>query len=304
MNTLLQTRLQRVDTALSTLIESFTTFNPNPAVAVDLVAADDGLSDGLEELVHHQANHRRILSLRRTIQSLEEELKSSLRIIADTRKELIETKINPIPSGLRKVPYEKLLAYASRLPPTTINKYQPGPPPAEDAMDAGEEKAIEEQDANGVASTDNAGDTEAMPPTAPQTYLPRDVTSTVGFEQLPQGHQEWIRNIHSNYDPSEEPFTPWPNHRMVLRTGLASIQAIRESGRDPATVLTAEEEMELAAKRRIAEEAEERAKKEEQKRDQELAAQQQRERQAQQAAQKPVLGGLDLYNPDESDEDD
>ena len=49
MDAILQTQFQRVETALNILIESITSYNPSPQAAVDLVAADDELSNGLEQ---------------------------------------------------------------------------------------------------------------------------------------------------------------------------------------------------------------------------------------------------------------
>jgi len=51
MEELLDQRFQRLDTALNTLIDSITTYNPSPAAANDLVAADDALSEGLEQRI-------------------------------------------------------------------------------------------------------------------------------------------------------------------------------------------------------------------------------------------------------------
>lgn len=49
MEEILETRFQRVEAALQTLIDSITTYNPSPPAAVELVAADDSLSEGLEQ---------------------------------------------------------------------------------------------------------------------------------------------------------------------------------------------------------------------------------------------------------------
>jgi hypothetical protein len=49
METILEEHFQRVETALNTLIESITTYNPSVQAAIDLVAADDELSKGLEQ---------------------------------------------------------------------------------------------------------------------------------------------------------------------------------------------------------------------------------------------------------------
>jgi len=49
MDNLIDQRFQRVEKALATLINSISTYNPNPALANELVAADAGLSQGLEQ---------------------------------------------------------------------------------------------------------------------------------------------------------------------------------------------------------------------------------------------------------------
>lgn len=43
----IQDQFTRVENALSTLIDSITSYNPSPAAAIDLLAADDELSEGL-----------------------------------------------------------------------------------------------------------------------------------------------------------------------------------------------------------------------------------------------------------------
>lgn len=49
MDALLDKHFQRVETALNTLIDSIASYNPSQQAVVDLVAADDELSRGLEQ---------------------------------------------------------------------------------------------------------------------------------------------------------------------------------------------------------------------------------------------------------------
>jgi len=49
MLSILQTRYQRVEKALDTLLDSITAYNPSITAAEELVAADDAISEGLEE---------------------------------------------------------------------------------------------------------------------------------------------------------------------------------------------------------------------------------------------------------------
>jgi hypothetical protein len=49
MNKVLQDQLTRLEASLTALSESLTAYNPNPEAARDLLAADDALSEGLEQ---------------------------------------------------------------------------------------------------------------------------------------------------------------------------------------------------------------------------------------------------------------
>ncbi len=52
MDEIIDNRFERVEKALATLITSISTYNPAPALASDLVAADADLSRGLEQCEH------------------------------------------------------------------------------------------------------------------------------------------------------------------------------------------------------------------------------------------------------------
>jgi hypothetical protein len=53
MEQILSTQFDRVDKALSTLVDSIAAYNPSPQAAIDLVAADDELSHGLDQRKSH-----------------------------------------------------------------------------------------------------------------------------------------------------------------------------------------------------------------------------------------------------------
>ena len=52
MNSVLQAQLDRVETALSTLIDSITSYNPSIPAVHELLAADDALIEGLDQCMH------------------------------------------------------------------------------------------------------------------------------------------------------------------------------------------------------------------------------------------------------------
>jgi hypothetical protein len=49
MDEILNEQFERVERALTTLVDSITAYNPNTQVAIDLVAADDELSKRLDQ---------------------------------------------------------------------------------------------------------------------------------------------------------------------------------------------------------------------------------------------------------------
>jgi hypothetical protein len=49
MEDILSAQFDRVEKALSTLVDSIAAYNPSPQAAIDLVAADDELSHGLDQ---------------------------------------------------------------------------------------------------------------------------------------------------------------------------------------------------------------------------------------------------------------
>lgn len=52
MDDVLNEQFGRVERALTTLIDSIAAYNPATQAAIDLVAADDQLSDGLDQRAH------------------------------------------------------------------------------------------------------------------------------------------------------------------------------------------------------------------------------------------------------------
>jgi hypothetical protein len=57
MDDILTAQFDRVEMALGTLVESIAAYNPSPQAALDLVAADDELSHGLEQRTSQRRAH-------------------------------------------------------------------------------------------------------------------------------------------------------------------------------------------------------------------------------------------------------
>lgn len=49
MDAILQARFERIETALTTLVDSIAAYNPSHQAAVDIIAANDHLAKGLDQ---------------------------------------------------------------------------------------------------------------------------------------------------------------------------------------------------------------------------------------------------------------
>ncbi|MCJ1364854.1 hypothetical protein MMC16_003971 [Acarospora aff. strigata] len=306
MNDILQSQLDRVETALNTLIDSITSYNPSIPAAIDLLSADDDLTKGLEQ-PHHQANHAHILSLRNTASALDTQLKTSLTLLAETRKELLATPATTFPPASRDVPYHELLAYAKHISKFTVPPtIRPPPEPSQQIQSqttaaqgdpAQAKDTTEAQQPNGVNGNDAASKgTTAVTVADDNTKTP----GGIGVSSLAASESQWL-------DPSAQiPFVPWPTEEVIRRGALAQIQVMLEQGVDPAGAAVPKVDLEQ-------EQEEETEMEVEVKRENEGGEEARRKSAVASAAagkgraegrreekEKPaVFGGLDLYDPDD-----
>ncbi|KJZ79959.1 hypothetical protein HIM_00673 [Hirsutella minnesotensis 3608] len=82
-------RFERLEKALSNLIDSVTKYHPSAIQAEELRAADTHLSEGLEQVQTHQNNHLRIQELRQLSASLDTQIRDTLTSLATTRKDIL-----------------------------------------------------------------------------------------------------------------------------------------------------------------------------------------------------------------------
>ena len=270
MLSILQTRYQRVEKALNTLIDSITAYNPSITAAEELVAADDEVSEGLEEreytivrafeavdsrvlVTKHHTNYGRILALRQTANALDEQIKSTARLLSETRKQLLAIPSPPSDDDTRDVRVDELLSYAKFISKTTVpptfRRDAPAVGALKEAIGAKSEERHETQITNGMATpaaNTQDGDTQAM----------TQSTEGIGVSRLND-------EIKAMLDPiSQLPFVPWPSQEVISMGALAHVQSMLEQGRDPTTILSAEEQ-ELEDRRRAEEEEKRKAEEEE-----------------------------------------
>lgn len=204
----------------------------------------------------HQANYARILSLRQTTVSLDETIKSTTRLLADARKDLLSIPAPLTPTIGHNVQVDELLSYAKFISKTTVPPtFRPNdilPTQATDAKNA-DTPAPMTQITNGIATPAAAGHEEES---AVQAQAPG--ADGKGTSVLDPRTKEELENI------SRVGFDPWPSQDLMNNGALGQIELMLEDGKDPNTVLSQEEQE--AEDRRKEEEAQ-RLREEEEDRD-------------------------------------
>lgn len=226
MEAVLQSQLDRVETALATLIESIASYNPSIIAANDLLAADDELNNGVKQLAIHQANHARILRLRETADTLNQNITTNLTLLADVRKEVLATPATIFSEEQRNVPYTELLDYAKRISKYTVPPILRPPIPIAKPSDMVQPQPTDSTSTNGASAE--------QPGQAPPTVSPNGETQGegIGVSSLDQKEVQWL-------DPLNQiPFVPWPSEDVIRQGALAQLQVMMEQGVDPSSITT------------------------------------------------------------------
>lgn len=188
----------------------------------------------------HQRNYLRKEELQRQTDAYDAEIRSKIRQIADTRKELKSIPAyNASDAPTRMIDVEELLRYAKFISRTTV------PPTLPKQEVKQEEGAKPSQLTNGTSS----------PPADTQMQDANGASAEKAEEKAEEtarvltDDQRWWISQQSN-------FLPWPSNATFQRGALATIQKLVEAGQDPAAVLSAEEQAEAEQRKREDEERE------------------------------------------------
>jgi hypothetical protein len=215
------------------------------------------LEANISSVSRHQANHARIQSLRSTSSTLDDQIKSTLTLLNDTRTELLATPATVFPENTSPVYYSELLSYARRIskftiPPTFREADTDGAAPETTNMsqdsEVKNETQIELHDSktngtstpvvtNGAIGGFNSGEAG--------TATPIDAENPTA---LPAVVSDWLNPL-----AGSAAFVPWPTEETIRRGALASIQVLLDTGVDPAT-FDPERSAELEAERKRREE--------------------------------------------------
>ncbi|KAF2108400.1 vitamin-D-receptor interacting mediator subunit 4-domain-containing protein [Lophiotrema nucula] len=237
MDTILLAQFERVEAALNTLVASIESYNPSTQAAIDLVAADDELSRGLDQLSHHQNNHARILALRTEDDALSAQLKSSISTLATLRHELQETPATTFSEDSRPVQFDELLRFARNISRHTVppTYREPIPKDAEEVEKEKEkDKDKEEAGSNGVATPSVPAAGASFPSADEANKDPDGTGEGPDVKPVTEEQAEWLKKLHE----SGNQWTPWPSVEKIRVGNLHAIQALLDHGKDPNTELT------------------------------------------------------------------
>ncbi|KND92050.1 Mediator of RNA polymerase II transcription subunit 4 [Tolypocladium ophioglossoides CBS 100239] len=256
-------RFERLEKALSSLIDSVTKYHPSTIQAEELKAADTELSKGLEEVQTHQNNYLRIQQLRQSSAALDTQIRDTLTSLATTRKDIVTTHTTTFPSEPNyPIVYEELLSYARRISKTTM-------PPAA-TINAGGSPSPETQTPAPDSQPQSAMTPSVRTPSQTQSPVANG-TSQLMSEQatqqtamsmntsLPEGMSQYLNPLSGQF------FFPWPLEDKIRSGSLASYQILAEQGIDPKGYdpATEEERKRQKEEERKAKEAREKAEREE-----------------------------------------
>lgn len=282
MNDIIQTQLDRVETALTQLIDSISSYNPSIPATSALLNADDELKQGLRQLTTHQRNHARMHQLRQQITQKNESITSTLKTLAATRADLLAPPTSLPSAETRNIPYTDLLDYAKRISRYTVPPTSRPPLPLPTTA----------QTPAPPTTTTTVNGADATTPTVKETMKEGEVAATnenggdkegVGMGSLEEVERKWL-------DPlAGMGFVPWVGEEAMRSGALAEIQAMVERGEDPGIVgMGGVKEQDGEGMEGVEGGREE---------DGERRVERRAERRVE---EKPkVFGGLDLYDPDE-----
>ncbi|KAE9975168.1 hypothetical protein EG327_008535 [Venturia inaequalis] len=247
----------------------------------------------------HQANHARILKLRQTTESLDNQIKSTVTNLAEIRKELLAIPSAAEPdTPTRDVPFDELLAFAKNIAKFTLppNHHLKPPKTEEPVIEHIAEASADISMTNGASLQ---SPTQPQPsPVQPQSEDKNGESKTDpdgrAFSKLTQEQRAFLDDVQTM------PFMPWPDFDLINAGILRQVDMILSQGIDPATVMTAAEQ---AANEENLQRQRDELDAAERKRHQEWRAQQ-----AQQAQQKPKepekeFNAFAMFEDDEEMED-
>ncbi|KAK3307132.1 vitamin-D-receptor interacting mediator subunit 4-domain-containing protein [Chaetomium strumarium] len=269
-------RFERLEKALNNMIDSVVKNNPSEQLAEELVAAQDGVTEGLRLLEKHQNNYARIQQLRQDVSRYDDQIKDIIHSLWQMRKELVAVTATPPGGSKYQFTTEDLLTYARLISRQTL----PLPPVLKNHLESNASRPADPE--SQTAQTPNAsfnfgfsnasiGTPAPLSASTPNTAA-NEAATTQHTSQLPLS-QPYTKpptteeKLPAHLKPAVNPlldtgFQPWPTPEQIRSGALADIQRLVDKGIDPKNYDPEEEERKRVAEEQAKKEAEERARRE------------------------------------------
>jgi hypothetical protein len=199
-------------------------------------------------VTRHQNNYTRILTLRHESELLDSQIKTSVQLLADIRKDLLAVPLDNGKEAAKPVQYKHLLAYAKNISPFTIPPtFRPKPPPV--GPTAAATALIAQLHTNTLLDEE----VPIMPTTTdPSQSQPID-HDTVTAKTLTDEHKAWLAELNNL------PFRPWPDEAEMASGALHILNHQVVNGNDPTDIAKVVEEEKFLEEERKREEEREKA---------------------------------------------
>jgi hypothetical protein len=170
-----------------------------------------------------------LTQLRQLEKRFDDQIKATVQLLADTRRELKAAHFTEFPKDTRPVQFDELLRFAKNISKFTVHP---------SAALSQKPRITEGDDGSGIApsATANTPAVKVALSTAEGTPAPTQGTTSfnsqvekevgIGWETLTEEHKGWLDHF------ARAPFVPWPNDDKIRAGALSSIQAQAELGQD------------------------------------------------------------------------
>jgi hypothetical protein len=168
----------------------------------------------------------RIQTLRTEADALEEQLKTSVKKLAELRHELFETPATTFPEDSRAVPFDELLQYATNISRYTVPPTYRERVPTVDKDKEEDEGASSGAPTNGVNTPAHA--IEAAEPPKDGADGEKEAKNADGVPEITAEEEEWLQKLKA----SNLAWYPWPSNDKIRAGILSSLQYWRAKGKD------------------------------------------------------------------------
>ncbi|KAF2664482.1 hypothetical protein BT63DRAFT_429246, partial [Microthyrium microscopicum] len=208
--------LAALESQTNALLTSITKYTPSIPAIHSLMDAEDTFIACLATLREHQDNYARLLQLRALADSLDNQVKESVRTIADLRSQLVDLEWTEVSTKGREVGVAELLRFAKNISRFTVPHTMP------------DERKVEEPVPEDAPATEAAAIPDVLEPAQTDTSEGATKKDDFAWSNLPSAEQEMLQANQRAL------FLPFPNADEIQASALSAITKQVNEGLLPA----------------------------------------------------------------------